>query len=172
MFERFKIARIFGPALKAAGSFKGLKLWREWSLYYAGVMVKAASLCGWSPEEASDDPVWQALTAVYWHHRGAARPVSDTGKREIKIGRCAGKSHEGATAPHPAPGQAGRPWRAGRRRGEPAEGVADAPGAALPGSLWRSGAPWPPGRPGGIGVVSDVLSWLLLWTLGDRERCA
>lgn len=70
MFERFKIARIFGPALKAAGSFKGLKLWREWSLYYAGLMVKAASLCGWSPEEASDDPVWQALTAVYWHHRG------------------------------------------------------------------------------------------------------
>ncbi|MCY0890742.1 MAG: hypothetical protein OWQ51_07175 [Pyrobaculum arsenaticum] len=70
MFERFKIARIFGPALKAAGGFKGLKLWREWSLYYAGVMVKAASLCGWSPEEASDDPVWQALTAVYWHHCG------------------------------------------------------------------------------------------------------
>ena len=69
MFERFKIARVFGPALKAAGGFKGLKLWREWSLYYAGVMVRVASLCGWSPEEASDDPVWQALTAVYLHYR-------------------------------------------------------------------------------------------------------
>ncbi|MEM1636380.1 MAG: hypothetical protein QW247_01530, partial [Pyrobaculum sp.] len=80
-----------------------------------------------------------------------------------KIGRYAGKSHEGVIAPHPAPGQAGRPWRAGRRRGspfgaQPAEGVADAPGAARPGSLWRSGAPCPPGRPGGIGVVEARLT--------------
>ncbi|AAL64319.1 paREP13 [Pyrobaculum aerophilum str. IM2] len=55
---------------------------------------------------------------------------------------------ESPYAPHPAPGRAGRPWRAGRRRGEPAEGVSDTPGVARPGSLWRSGAPCPPGTPG------------------------
>ncbi len=69
LIDRIRIIEVFGPALKAAGGFKGLRLWREWGLYYAGLMARAARECGWDPNEASDDPVWQSLTAVYGHFR-------------------------------------------------------------------------------------------------------
>lgn len=65
-----KAVRIVGrDFFKSIGGFKVLRIWRRWNLYYAGLMAKAAAECGWDPKEPSDDPVWQALSAVYAYFR-------------------------------------------------------------------------------------------------------
>ena len=69
MFDAIRVSWLLSPVLKAAGGWRALSIWRRWNLYYAGLMAKSAEQCGWNPNEVSDDPVWQALTAVYWHIR-------------------------------------------------------------------------------------------------------
>lgn len=70
LLARFRLAKAIGDVVRSIGGWGNLKAWRAWNLYYLGIMAKAAEQCGWSPDEPSDDPVWQALTAAYLHYRG------------------------------------------------------------------------------------------------------
>lgn len=69
MIGFLRLYSVTAPAAKEAGGWRAFSIWRKWNLYYAGLMAKAATSCGWSPEEVSDDVVWQALSAVYGHYR-------------------------------------------------------------------------------------------------------
>ncbi|MEM1568660.1 MAG: hypothetical protein QXI84_09280 [Thermofilaceae archaeon] len=69
MIGFFRLYSVTAPVVKEAGGWRAFSIWRRWNLYYAGLMAKAAEQCGWSPGEPSDDVVWQALSAVYFHYR-------------------------------------------------------------------------------------------------------
>ncbi|MGC9119696.1 MAG: methyltransferase domain-containing protein, partial [Thermoproteus sp.] len=71
LVDRIRLLEILGTGFfKSVGGLKVLRIWRRWNEYYAGLMVRSAETCGWSPDEVYDDVVWRTLSAVYRHAGG------------------------------------------------------------------------------------------------------